>query len=454
MWDPDVHKAMLLVADAGNVNVFSNALYGYTPQYPNVATSISAWVKYSSCGTTLATPPGVGANKSTFLATTISNTDTTVTTRSDLFSITSWPPTGFLWLGDEEMSYGSHNSSTFTISARGVRGTTAVSHAACVGSPGSAGCNPTTGATGSRIMEGCPAPVKGDGSAITDHPTERHPDNVSAYGHGFLWQSGGYQEVGTPSDTWKWNLANNWLFVPGSNGLSTHDAAIEYFADKDVLIRYGGQSAINGTQTAVYCFAVSAPIGCTAINQWLILNGTNLDTSAGHVAPPRMKHRMIYDSANKQILMVGGTTSNTPNPADAQVWGLSFNSRLNKWQWMRKADMPYAEWFCPVAFDENLSKAVLLTAAVNNINGGSGTSPTETWLYDPVLDSWKKTAVTGPLFNVFADQTGLVFNPDNKTLVMSKQDGPTTIKMYELADLALGGITPQPATLLHDVTIR
>jgi ASPM-SPD-2-Hydin domain-containing protein/List-Bact-rpt repeat protein len=432
VWDPDTHKAMTWVDDAGQVVTFSNALYGYTPQYPNVATSNSAWVRYSSCGSSGVGSPGAMQPQRSFLGTAINATDTTVSGRSD-FPLTSFAASGFLWIGDEEMSYSSLSGLNFNISARGVRGTTAASHAACVGTPGTAGCAPDL----SRIQPGCPAPVNGAGTPINDHPVDRHPAPVTAYRNGKLYHAGGYYEAGTAWDMWTWDPTNNWVLIPGTNVPFTHDDAMAYHADKDVLIKYGGDSARLGTVLSIYCFTVNASLGCTAANQWIKLTGTaSLDNSAGHVAPSRYKHIMVYDSINKQILSVGGAPSGAPG-SDAQLWSLSYNSGISKWQWTQKANMPYAQVRSPVAFDPHIGKVVLFTAAVNNINGGDGTSLGETWLYDPVADTWKQTGVTGPLIDVFAISQHMTFNPDANTLIMDKQSTPTVIKVFELPDSAL-----------------
>jgi len=420
---------MTWVTDAGAVTTFSNALYGYTPQYPNVASNINAWTKYSSCGSVHGSAPGEVQPEVAFVGTAISSTDTILTSRSD-FPLTQFQPSGFLWLDNEEMSYSSWSGLTFNISARGIRGTTAASHPACVGATGSGTCP----AQASRIAPACPAPQNGVGTTINDHPTDRHPSPVTAYRMGQLWHAGGYFEAGLPADTWSWDPANNWVFIPSTNAPANHDDAMAYFADKDVLIKYGGDH--TGSQTTIYCFALDATLGCTSINKWLKLTTANLDNSAGHVAPSRYKHIMIYDSINKQILSVGGANSGAPTP-DAQLWSLSYNAGISKWQWTQKANMPYAQQRSPVAFDSHLGKVVLFTAAVNNINGGLGSSNGETWLYDPVADAWTQSGVTGPPINVFGIAQHMAFDPEDNLLIMDKQSSPTTISVYELPDSAL-----------------
>lgn len=104
-------------------------------------------------------------------------------------------------------------------------------------------------------------------------------------------------------DTWEWN-GTDWRLA-GMASQGRRDTAMAYDGVKKVIVRFGGNdgSPVNDTWS------------------W---DGTTWKLVALAGPPPRVRHRMVWDSVNRRVVMFGGMVKGTSNPRtwewDGSLW--------------------------------------------------------------------------------------------------------------------------------------
>jgi N-acetylneuraminic acid mutarotase len=109
-------------------------------------------------------------------------------------------------------------------------------------------------------------------------------------------------------------------------------------------------------------------------------------------APPhplaRDFHSMAYDKTNAWLVLFGGSSETGPLN---DTW--AFDPGANTWTELKPSGgLPAARWAHAIAYDPVTRKVIMFGGRAE-----SGPSLNDTWVYDPVANTWTEAKPTGPL---------------------------------------------------------
>ena len=386
---PDVGRFFIYTSDG--IWTFANSWWSYGVQR-NLSDG-NPWVEETTSGTIQTT---VTDNSKGFLNGALLANDSTITLQAGQGATFHPDPVhgGVVVVGSEEIGYSAADLSgdTFSGVTRGIRGTSAASHAA-----------------GARVTGGAPFPQSRIGGVLVpveDHIPDRHPFLFSAYDtrRSQLFQVTGIVELNKLDDTWYLCMQQNaycpqqdvkvWRPLRTTTSiLSKADGAMAYDSDDDVMILYGGQSAGSPTaDTWVLCFhadpqisgnAVGCPVG-HSYPDWV-----QLSTSPTDGAGPRLFHTLIYDSFYHKVILFGGNDGSGTDPNTTWLYTPGTRTWINA---DPSGRIPSAFRRPAMTFDSTRHVSVLYEGPLGIVTDGI---PGGLYLYDAGSNSWTLTSVNG-----------------------------------------------------------
>jgi N-acetylneuraminic acid mutarotase len=158
--------------------------------------------------------------------------------------------------------------------------------------------------------------------------------------------------------------------------------------------------------------------GSTIDQEWLIINlndtwaydpvantWTNLNP-AGAVPDARRGYSMAYDSAGGKVILFGGTAGLTDLN---DTW--AYDPVANTWTILNPAgDVPPARGCGTMVYDSATSKVILFGGAYYSEDPGAPVYLDDTWVYDPVANTWTNLNPAGQAPSARCWQT-MVYDP-------------------------------------------
>lgn len=386
---PDVGRFFIYSSDG--IVTFSNSWWSYGVT-GSLATK-NPWVEETTSGTTLST---MTAGSAGFLNEAVSAADTTITLGAGEGASFHPDPVhgGVLTIDAEEIGYTSADLSgdTFAGVTRGIRGTSAASHA-----------------VDAHVHAGAPFPQSQIGGVLVpveDHLPDRHPFLFSAYDtrRAQLFQTTGIVELNKLDDTWYLCIQENafckqsdvkvWrpLLTP-TRILDKADGAMAYDSDDDVMILYGGQNLGSPTpDTWLLCFQADPQIsgnsvGCPASGSYP--DWVHVSTTPENGVGPRYFHALVYDSFYHKAILFGGSDGSETDPNTTWVYTPATRSWVNA---NPTGNIPAAFRRPAMAYDSTRHVSVLYEGPLGVVTDGI---PGGLFMYDAGLNLWTLTSVTG-----------------------------------------------------------
>ena len=150
---------------------------------------------------------------------------------------------------------------------------------------------------------------------------------------------------------------------------------------------------------------------------WVYDAITNNWTEVSPISSPSERHvqAMAYDSVHKRAILFGGYDG---NGRDDETW--SYDGATNEWTMMTPSEKPSPRREPAMAFDPVNEKIVLF-------GGDDGSHNNETWIYDVNSDEWSKmNPSSGPSAR---DYHALTYDSDNDMVVLfGGYDGNTFLQ--------------------------
>ena len=154
---------------------------------------------------------------------------------------------------------------------------------------------------------------------------------------------------------WDWT-GTSWVKRAVSSTPGGRLAGLAYDANTGRLITFGGSLAVGGVGSDTWTFGPTAPD-----------TGWNL-RSPGTSPPARSGAAIAFDGSTGQLLMFGGTASNSSVLSDTWIWNGS------NWTNASPATTPPARSSAVMGFDERTGQLIMYGGY-----GGSTTYRSDTW---------------------------------------------------------------------------
>jgi len=201
-------------------------------------------------------------------------------------------------------------------------------------------------------------------------------------------------------DTWSFSLAaDRWTeLFPSVSPSPRSDSAVAFDPGHEEIVLVGG---FSGTAYLGDEWTYSPTSGA-----WTPF------TPSGPVPSPRADGRMVYDSANRTMILFGGNDYSGPNFTFHHLddtWSLSLAT--GEWTEILSPQSPPARDYAIQAFD-TLHDWVLLTAGF-----GNRTILNDLWAFSPANGTWWALAVSAPPPGRYAGVGG--FDAVDGTLIVS-----------------------------------
>ena len=204
----------------------------------------------------------------------------------------------------------------------------------------------------------------------------------------------GGQSSGAPvplRDTWEWDGTQWTEFTGGDLPPAVTDAALAFDSARGKVVMFGGLTGLTGD-------------GATNDETWEFdgVRWQSVETPAAGTPQGRQNHRMAYDAARGQIILIGGIDEvgfSFPETwaFDGSAWSIVDDAAASPAQRVRPG----------LAYDPRSQQVVLF-------GGGSGGSDqNDTWVWNGT--AWSSVASNGPAARVGA---GLVYDPLRERLVL------------------------------------
>lgn len=433
---PDAGRFFIFNSDG--IWTFSNSWWSYAVS-GRVANN-NPWIKESTSGTIQKT---VTDNSKGFLKSAVGPAETVIALQKGEGATFHPDPVhgGVLMIDDEEIGYTAANLSgdAFTGVRRGLRGTTAASHA-----------------THALVNAGAPAPqsrIQGQLVGVNDHIPDRHPFLTSAYDfrRHQLFQAGGILEGNKMTDTWYFCFVENefcskadvrvWKrLLTKTPAPGRADAAMTYDSDDDVMIWYGGQNFGSPVgDTWLLCFRadpqtsgnkVGCPTGHT-FPDWVQV------AAGGKSAGPRFTHGIVYDSYHHKAVLFGGINGAGMN--SSETW--TYTPAEGNWTNAKPSgDNPAGFRRPAMTYDSKRHRVVLCEGPLGKITDGV---PGGLYLYDAGANKWELTSVPGgPIPSSPPDvaahgRLSIDYDSLTDTFVATEVGLPHAVQVWELKGSAL-----------------
>ena len=246
--------------------------------------------------------------------------------------------------------------------------------------------------------------------------------------------SGGGATLVMYHETWAYDYnANTWTnLTTGSHPTPRAWTDMVYVVGSDRHIMFGGigDSAATYSDTWEYNYNT---------NTW-----TNRAPGLGPSA--RFDHRMVYDSTNDKVILVGGASVGGVLRSD--VWAYDYDSNT----WTQRASFPTAIAAHGLAYDSDMKRVVLFGGA---LDFDETSVSDQTWTYNYTTDTWTQlTPIPHPPATVRTHMTYdsraqrcILFNgrsaqPDpvlfDETWAFHLSDQPPPIPGFPLGAIVLG----------------
>jgi len=250
--------------------------------------------------------------------------------------------------------------------------------------------------------------VSTGGTAGTDKPSARECFSMAYdYANNKVVLFAGDDSSARTDETWiydllpdKWTKMKPILPALGSRFLY----GMAYDSDNRVVILFGGHDGTNyKDETWAYD---------PGMDKWTKMRE---GISSGDDPLPRSNLKMVYDSANRKVVLFGGNGPDPLNPPFYKdfddTWVYDYNT--NSWTDMNPSTKPAARMDHGMTYDSEYGKVILY--------GGNGVSNyDETWVYDLALNNWKmmRYGATAGDDPPQLDAMGLVYDEVNKKTVL------------------------------------
>lgn len=185
---------------------------------------------------------------------------------------------------------------------------------------------------------------------------------------------GGWDGRAYFGDTWSYNPATNtWtkLHPAGIQPTARGSHCMVYDSARNRVILFGGTDGIVPDLNDTWSYN-------PATNTW-----TKLKPS-GHIPPGRGCHAMVYDSAEGKVILFGGWEENSDL---CDTW--AYDPAANTWTDLNPSgQVPAARGRHAMVYDSADHQVLMF--------GGSGTAYfSDTWVYDPAANTWTNLKPSG-----------------------------------------------------------
>ena len=155
-------------------------------------------------------------------------------------------------------------------------------------------------------------------------------------------------------------------------------AAMVYVPDTQQVILFGGETE-EGLNNETWIFD-------SQMNTWQQINTSPSPT-------PRLGHAMVYDETNKQVILFGGEISLDPFTRSDETW--AYDVVNNSWSQLSPADRPSPRSKHAMVYD-SANRQILMFGGFST---GSPFPIGDTWIYDPdpAIDKWSQLLPPNPV---------------------------------------------------------
>lgn len=182
-----------------------------------------------------------------------------------------------------------------------------------------------------------------------------------------------HPEIFTSSETWAFDLARNrWQKMdPEAHPPPMSAHAMAYDSESDRVILHGGGGIFEMERLEDYVLSQTWAYDFN--------NDTWMRMSDG---PPRLGHRMAYDTESDRIVMFSGACFRDGRFQDVQeTWVYDFNS--DRWVEMKPARSPAARHYYGLAYDVESDRVILWGGFI-----GKDVLDRNVWTYDFNTNTW------------------------------------------------------------------
>jgi hypothetical protein len=272
----------------------------------------------------------------------------------------------------------------------------------------------TSAATSSTAATSTATPAAVAGTWTELKPAGAVPPARSSFGMVYnqadakLIVFGGWETTTDFGDTWAYDpAANSWtdLKPGGSKPAARHDHAMAYDPDTGKVILFGGTTASTAEELAdTWAYDPAA-------NTWTEMK------PAGDVPAGRVDHCMAYDPIARKVILFGGSSH---GGRQGDIW--AYGTAANAWTKLTpNGATPAARYGCPLVFDPDLGKTVLLGGS-----DGHFVTMHETWTFDSAATAWTKLSPTGAVPPGRA-HFAMAYGPGNHRMVVFGGEGVTPL---------------------------
>lgn len=172
--------------------------------------------------------------------------------------------------------------------------------------------------------------------------------------------------------------SKSWSVLPTDDSPQPRQlAAMVYVPDTQQVVLFGGKTE-TGLNNETWIFD-------TSTDSWQQINTSPSPT-------PRLGHAMVYDEANKQVILFGGETSLVdPFTRSDETW--AYDVVNNIWSQLSPADSPSPRSKHAMVYDSANSQILMF----GGFSIGSLFPIGDTWIYDPAIDKWSQLLPPNPV---------------------------------------------------------